>query len=70
MAQFWRAKVLLQLHRTDEAANAAERAERLMPDLPFAHNLLVKIYELQGRTKEAAQQAQWLRDYQRRTESR
>lgn len=70
MPQFWRAKVLLQLHRTDEAANAAERAERLMPDLPFAHNLLVRIYELQGRTKEAAQEAQWLRDYQRRTESR
>jgi tetratricopeptide (TPR) repeat protein len=70
MAQFWRAKVLLQLHRTDEAADAAERAERLMPDLPFAHNLLVKIYELQGRTKEAAQEAQWLRDYQRHTESR
>lgn len=70
MAQFWRAKVLLQLHHTDEAANAAEQAERLMPDLPLAHNLLVKIYELQGRTKEAAQEAQWLRDYQRRTESR
>lgn len=69
-AHFWRAKVLLQLHRTGEAAAAAERAERLMPDLPFAHNLLVKIYELQGRTKEAAQEAQWLRDYQRRAESR
>lgn len=70
MAHFWRAKVMLQLHRIDEAAAAAEQAERLMPDLPLAHSLLVKIYELQGRSKEAALEAQWLRDYQRRSESR
>jgi tetratricopeptide (TPR) repeat protein len=70
MAYFWRAKVLLQLHRTDEAASAAQQSVRLLPDLPFAHNLLIRIYEIQGRAKEAAQEAEWLRDYQRRTESR
>ena len=69
MAQFWRAKVLLQLHRTGEAASAAEESIRLRPELPEAHNLVLKIYQMQGRTKEAAQQAEWLRDYERRKES-
>jgi predicted CXXCH cytochrome family protein len=66
MAYFWRAKVLLQLHRINEAAGAAEESIRLLPDLPPAHNLLIRIYQMQGRTTEAAQQAEWLRDYQRR----
>jgi tetratricopeptide (TPR) repeat protein len=70
MAYFWRAKMLLQLHRTDEAASAAEESIRLLPDLPVAHNLLVRIYQMQGRNTEAMQQAEWLRDYQRRIESR
>jgi predicted CXXCH cytochrome family protein len=70
MACFWRAKVLLQLHRTDEAASAAEESIRLLPDLPVAHNLLIRIYQMQGRNTEAAQQAEWLRDYQRHIESR
>jgi tetratricopeptide (TPR) repeat protein len=67
LAYFWRAKVLLQLTRTGEAAAAAEEAIRLQPELPQAHNLLVKIYQMQGRIKEATEQAEWLRDYQRRT---
>jgi tetratricopeptide (TPR) repeat protein len=69
VAYFWRARVLLQLHQTEEAGKAAEESVRLLPDLSPAHNLLVRIYQLQGRTKEAAQQAEWLRDYQRRTTS-
>jgi tetratricopeptide (TPR) repeat protein len=69
VAYFWRAKVLLQLHQTEAAAKAAEESVRLLPDLSPAHNLLVRIYQLQGRTKEAAQQAEWLRDYQRRNTS-
>jgi predicted CXXCH cytochrome family protein len=69
-AYFWRAKVLLELHRTDEAARAAEESVRLLPEAPFAHNLLIKIYQVQGRAKEAAREAEWLRDYQRRIESR
>jgi tetratricopeptide (TPR) repeat protein len=64
-AYFWRAKVLLQLHRTDEAASAAEEAIRLLAQFPEAHNLLLRIYQLQGRSKEAAEQAEWLRNYQR-----
>jgi tetratricopeptide (TPR) repeat protein len=67
LAYFWRAKVLLQLQQTGDAASAAEESIRLQPELPQAHNLLVRIYQMQGRTKEAAQQAEWLRDYQRRT---
>ena len=69
MAHFWRAKVLLQLHRAGEAASAAEESIRLQPQLPQAHNLLIRIYQMLGRTKEAAQQAEWLRDYQRRVQS-
>jgi predicted CXXCH cytochrome family protein len=68
-AYFWRAKVLLQLHRTDEAASAAEEAIRLLPQFPEAHNLLLRIYQLQGRSKEAAEQAEWLRNYQRQRDS-
>ena len=70
VAYLWRAKVLLQLQRTDDAAKAAEECVRLLPELPAGHNLLLRIYQMQGRTKEAAEQAQWLRDYQRRLESR
>ena len=66
MAHFWRARLLLQLHRPNEAAAAAEQSVRLLPNLPVAHNLLLRIYQMQGRTKEAAEQAEWLRDYQRR----
>lgn len=69
MAYFWRAKVLLQLQRTDEAAKAAEESIRLQPDFPLAHSLLIRIYQLQGRKREAEAQAQWVSDYQRRTGS-
>ena len=69
MAYFWQAKVLLQLHRIGEAARAAEESIRLGPELPAAHNLLIGIYQMQGRTKEAAEQAAWLRNYERRIES-
>jgi tetratricopeptide (TPR) repeat protein len=66
MVYFWRARVLLQLHQTDQAGKAAEESIRLLPELPQAHNLLLKIYQMQGHAKEAAEQAQWLRDYERR----
>ena len=70
LAFFWRARVMLQLHRPADAAMAAEESIRLLPEQPQAHNLLIRIYQMQGRTKEAAQQVEWLRDYQRRTASR
>ncbi|HEX5422085.1 MAG TPA: tetratricopeptide repeat protein [Candidatus Acidoferrales bacterium] len=69
LAYFWQAKLLLQLHRVADAARAAEKSMRLAPDAPAAHNLLIGIYQMQGRTKEAAEQAAWLRDYERRIES-
>lgn len=69
LAYFWRAKALLQLHRTAEAATAAEESVRLLPDAPLGHNLVLRIYQMQGRTKEAAEQAEWLRDYERRVQS-
>jgi tetratricopeptide (TPR) repeat protein len=69
VAYFWQAKLLLELHRVDEAARAAEQSVRLEPNAPAAHNLLIGIYQKQGRTKEAAEQAAWLRDYERRIES-
>ena len=66
---YWRAKVLLQLERTAEAATAAEEAIRLLPQFPEAHNLLLKIYQMQGRAQEAKQQAEWLQEYERHKES-
>ncbi|HTU34525.1 MAG TPA: tetratricopeptide repeat protein [Candidatus Acidoferrum sp.] len=69
VAYFWQAKLLLQLHRLNDAARAAEESMHLEPDAPAAHNLLIGIYQMQGRTKEAAEQAAWLRDYERRIES-
>ena len=53
-----------------EAASAAEQSVRLTPQLPNAHNLLIRIYQMQGRVKEAAEQAEWMRDYERRLKSR
>jgi tetratricopeptide (TPR) repeat protein len=67
-AYLWRARVLLQLQRVNEAAVSAEQALKLQPELPETHNLLLRIYQMQGRTKEAAQQAEWLREYQQRIE--
>jgi predicted CXXCH cytochrome family protein len=69
VARFWHAKLLLQVHQPEEAVKAAEESVRLLPDYAAAHNLLIRIYQMQGRTKEAALQAEWLRDYQRRNES-
>jgi predicted CXXCH cytochrome family protein len=68
-AYFWQAKVLLRLRRVDEAARAAEESVRIEPEAPAAHNLLIGIYQIEGRRKEAAEQAAWLRDYERRIES-
>lgn len=68
-AYFWRAKILLQLQRVEEASKAAEQAVQLQKDAPAPHNLLIRIYQMQGRTAEAAQQAEWMRQYERRVQS-
>jgi tetratricopeptide (TPR) repeat protein len=70
LTQFWRAKLLLQLHRTDDASAAARESLQLDPNLPQVHNLLIRLYQLQGRPQDAAREAQWLRDYERRVQSR
>ena len=71
MGHFWRARVLLRLKRLGEAAAAAEEAVRLSPQLPFPRSLLVRIYQAQGRTEDAARQAEWLREFEdRRAEPR
>lgn len=67
-ALVWRARILLQMHRVNDAAQSAEEALKLQPNLVATHNLLLRIYQMQGRSKEAAQQAEWLREYQRRTD--
>jgi predicted Zn-dependent protease len=68
-AYLWRARLLIELHRPADAAAAAEESVRFAPDAPAAHNLLMRIYQMLGRTKEAAEQAEWLRDYERRMQS-
>lgn len=67
-AYFWRARVLLQLHLINDAATAAEKSIHYAPDFSPAHNLLLRIYQMQGRTKEAEEQAQWLRAYEKRSQ--
>jgi Flp pilus assembly protein TadD len=56
--------VLFQLGNFDKAARDAELAVRYAPDLPNAHNLLLKIYRNQGRLDEAARQAAWLDSFE------
>jgi len=70
VAYFWRARIMLELHHADEALVAAQQSVHLMPDSLAAHSLLLKIYQMQGRAEEAGHEAEWLRDYQRRVESR
>jgi len=70
IGHFWRARILLRLGRLGDAAVAAEQSVRLLPQLPLGHNLLVRIYQMQGRAHDADEQAQWLRDFQQRLDSR
>ena len=69
MAHFWRARILFHLKRLPEAAAAAERSVELIPQLPYPHSLLVRIYQAQGRQADAAHQADWLRQYEDRISS-
>ncbi len=63
---FWLARLLLEKRQLDDAASAAERSLMLGPQLPFARNLLVRIYRMQGRTADSERQAAWIRDYENR----
>jgi predicted Zn-dependent protease len=61
---YWRARVLLQQKQILAAAKSAEDSVRLAPQLPFAHDLLSRIYRLQGRTADAARETEWLRQFE------
>lgn len=63
---FWLARLLLEKRQLGDAASAAERSVTLAPQLPFARNLLVRIYRMQGRTADSERQAAWIRDYENR----
>ena len=63
IALFWKARLLLQSGRLEEAAKQAEQSVSFAPGLPLARNLLVQIYRRQGRTEDAQRQADWLREY-------
>jgi tetratricopeptide (TPR) repeat protein len=61
---FWLARILLDKRQIDDAALAAEKSLLLAPQLPYARNLLVRIYRMQGRTGESERQAQWIREHE------
>jgi tetratricopeptide (TPR) repeat protein len=63
IAHFWKARLLFQSSRLDQAAREAELSVAAAPGLPLARNLLVQIYRRQGRTDDAERQAAWLREY-------
>jgi Flp pilus assembly protein TadD len=57
---FWRARIYMSLKRTTEAEADARKAVELAPELPNAHNLLMKICRLRGLDADAEEQARWL----------
>lgn len=61
---FWLARILQAKGETKEATVAAEKSVELAPQLPYARNLLVRLYSLQGRLDDAQRQAQWLKDFE------
>lgn len=69
MGYTWQGKVLYRLGRLPEAAAAEEKAVQLAPNFPYPRSVVMKIYEAQGRTADAALQAEWLRSYEARHNS-
>lgn len=63
IAHFWKARLLFQSGRIDDAAKEAEQSVAFASGLPLARNLLVQIYRRQGRMREAQREADWLREY-------
>lgn len=60
---FWRARIRMSLGDAKNAGADAQKAIQLAPDLPNAHNLLMKIYRLQGLDQAAETEAAWLVDH-------
>jgi tetratricopeptide (TPR) repeat protein len=61
---FWLARILQAKGESRQATEAAEQSVKLAPQLPYARNLLVRLYRIQGRLDDARQQAQWLKDFE------
>ena len=62
MLHYWKARIL---HHSGDIAAAqveAERSVALVPDLREPRGLLARIYRLEGKEAEAAEQIEWLRD--------
>jgi hypothetical protein len=57
------AQVLEALERVPEATQSAERAVQVDSDFRAARLLLTRLYTMQGKKNEAAEQAAWLRDH-------
>ena len=60
---FWRARIRMSLGDAKNAETDAQKAIQLAPDLPNAHNLLMKIYRLEGLDQAAETEAAWLVDH-------
>ncbi len=69
MGYVWRGKVLYRMGRFEDAATAEEKAMHMIPEFSYPRSLLLKIYQAQGRTEKAAEQAEWLRAYEDRLNS-
>jgi tetratricopeptide (TPR) repeat protein len=61
IAWFWRARLLLDLGRNEDALKDAQQSVLLAPQLPFGHTVLLLIYRKLGRTEDAGREAEWLR---------
>jgi tetratricopeptide (TPR) repeat protein len=57
---FWRARIRMESREMQGAEADALKAIELAPELPNAHNLLMKIYRARGFAAGAAEQAAWL----------
>ena len=57
---FWRARIFVSLGDMREAESDARKAVALSPELPNAHNLLMKIYRIRGLDSAADEQVRWL----------
>lgn len=58
--RFWRARIPMSLGDAPNAEADAQEAIQLAPELPNAHNLLMKIYRLRDLDQAADKEAAWL----------
>jgi hypothetical protein len=61
--RYWRARLLAETGKAEEAVLEAEKAMKLAPEMPNPRHLLVRLYRKLGREADAAAQAAWLRQH-------